>query len=187
MGATTHGDAAPPALKADAGAAPGPLAGTDTGARTVELLIWPRNLLAVVGVFLGFWFLSVDGAAEAVKWVCLLAVGGVGVVAYMSHVIFARADARRLGFGDKPSGFQYEVGFFNLAVAVMAILAVVLSWGATAQAALCLVYGTYFLQCAGLFVRRVRKEEGGSRFVKNVVIFLILGGFLLFFAIAALV
>jgi hypothetical protein len=187
MGATTHSDAGSPAHTVDAGATHASPAGADTGARVVELLIWPRNLLAIAGVFLGFWFLSSDGAAEAVKWVCLLSVGGVGVVAYMSHVVFARADAQRLGFGDKPSGFQYEVGFFNLAVAVMAILAVVLSWGAAAQAALCLVYGTYFLQCAGLFVHRVRKEEGGGRFVKNVVIFLILSGFLLFFGIAALV
>ncbi|GEM_PF-252640 len=186
MAATIHSDAGSPAHTADAGAAHGPRA-ADTGARMVELLIWPRNLLAVAGVFLGFWFLSSDGAAEAVKWVCLLSVGGVGVVAYMSHVIFARADAQRLGFGDKPSGFQYEVGFFNLAVAVMAILAFFLSWGPAAQAALCLVYGAYFLQCAGLFVHRVRTEEGGSRYVKNVVIFLILGGFLLFFAVAALV
>ena len=161
--------------------------GSDTGARVVEFLIWPRNLLAVVGVFLGFWFLFAGDPASAVTWVCLLAVGGVGLVAYVSHVVFARADARRLGFGDKPSGFQYEVGFFNLAVAVVAILAVALGWGVKAQAALCLVYGAYFLQCAGLFVVRVGREEGGRRFIKNVIIFLVLGGFLLAFGIIGLV
>lgn len=155
--------------------------------RVVELLIWPRNLLAAAGIFLGFWFLSSGGATEAVRWVCLLAVGGVGTVAYISHVVFAGADARRLGFGDKPSGFQYEVGFFNLAVAVTAILAFALSWGAGAQAALCIVYAAYFLQCAGLFVHRVRTEENGSRYVKNVIIFVTLGGLILFFGIAALV
>jgi len=155
-------------------------------ARIVELLIWPRNLLATAGIFLGFWFLSTDGGAEAVKWVCLFAVGGVGVVAYFSHVIFAHADARRLGFGDRPTGFQYEVGFFNIAVALTAILAVVFDWGPRAQAVLCIVYAAYFLQCAGLFSSRVRNEENGARFVKNVVIFLIMGGLILFFGIAGL-
>jgi len=154
--------------------------------RIVELLIWPRNLLATAGIFLGFWFIGTGDAAEAVKWVCLLAVGGVGVVAYCSHVIFARADARRLGFGDRPTGFQYEVGFFNIAVALAAILAVAFDWGPKAQAALCIVYAAYFLQCGGLFFSRVRNEENGSRFVKNVVIFLVMGGLILFFGIAAL-
>jgi hypothetical protein len=161
--------------------------GTPASTRIVEALVWPRNLLGAAGIFLGFWFLSSAGAGEAVKWVCLLAVGGVGIVAFLSHVVFARADAQRLGFGDKPSGFQYEVGFFNLAIAVSAVLAVVLEWGATAQAALCLVYAAYFLQCAALFANRVRSEENGKRFVKNVVIFLIMGGMILFFGIAALV
>jgi hypothetical protein len=78
--------------------------------RIVEALVWPRNLLGAAGIFLGFWFLSSAGAGTAVKWVCLLAVGGVGIVAFLSHVVFARADAQRLGFGDKPSGFQYESG-----------------------------------------------------------------------------
>ena len=166
---------------------PAPATATAGDARIVELLVWPRNLLGTAGIFLGFWFIAAGDAAEAVKWVCLLAVGGVGIVAYLSHVVFARADARRLGFGDRPTGFQYEVGFANIAIALVAVLAVAFDWGPKAQAALCIVYAAYFLQCAGLFVSRVRNEERGSRYVKNVVIFVVMGGLILFFGIAALV
>ena len=150
-----------------------------TGAASA--LIWLRYLIGAVGIFLGFYFISGSGPDEAIRWVCLLSVGGVGLVAFLSHVVFAGADARRLSW--PVGGFQYEVGFANLAFALAAILAVALAWGAKAQAALVLGFALYLLQAGLYFVKRMLSEEHGIRFLRNVVLFFLFAGLMLYFAI----
>jgi hypothetical protein len=144
-------------------------------------LIWLRYLVGTVGIFLGWLFVFDRGPDEAVYWVCLLSVGAVGVVAFLSHVVFARADARRLSW--PVGGFQYEVGFANLAFAIVAILAVTLEWGAAAQAAITIGFAIYLLQGGLLFLRRMLTEEHGIRFLRNVILFFLFGGMMLYFGV----
>jgi hypothetical protein len=151
------------------------------GAGAAVALIWLRYLLGTIGIFLGWLFISDEGPDKAILWVCLLAVGAVGVVAFLSHVVFARADARRLHW--PVGGFQYEVGFANLAFAIVAILAVTLEWGAAAQAAIVIGFAIYLLQGGLLFVRRMLTEENGIRFLRNVILFFLFGGMMLYFGI----
>jgi hypothetical protein len=152
------------------------------GAGAAAALIWLRYLVGAVGIFLGWLFISSDGPDKAVYWVCLLAVGAVGVVAFLSHVVFARADARRLHW--PVGGFQYEVGFANLAFAIVAILAVALEWGAAAQAAIVIGFAIYLLQGGLLFLKRMLTEDSGIRFLRNVILFFLFGGMMLYFGIA---
>jgi hypothetical protein len=151
------------------------------GTGVAGALIWLRYLAGTVGIFLGWLFISDEGPDKAIFWVCLLAVGAVGVIAFLSHVVFARADARRLRW--PVGGFQYEVGFANLAFAIVAILAVTLEWGAAAQAAIVIGFAIYLLQGGLLFLKRMLTEDHGIRFLRNVVLFFLFGGMMLYFGI----
>lgn len=56
---------------------------------------------------------------QALRWILFIAVGWTGVVGSVMHTIFARSTARSIGW--ETSGFQYEVGFANLAVGLAGI------------------------------------------------------------------
>jgi predicted membrane channel-forming protein YqfA (hemolysin III family) len=58
---------------------------------------------------------------NALRWVLFLAVGWTGVGAAIPHTIFARQTAKSIGW--ETNGFQYEVGFANLAVGLTGIYA----------------------------------------------------------------
>ncbi len=113
----------------------------------------------------GFFLAGLDGTATgALHVVTLVNVGLIGVVSFLRHVVFARSDAARMGWGDEAaSNFQLEVGFANLAVGLTALLAWAGGWGAAAEAAVTLVFGLYLLQAALLHVRnRVRDHALGA-------------------------
>lgn len=141
--------------------------------------------VGAAGYFIGFLVSSSHGADDAVKWVCLLSVGVVGVISMVRHSIFHRSDALNSGwdFGRR-NNFQIEVGFANLALGVAAILAVAGSWGTIAQAALVLVYALYFLQVAVLVV--IDRQEDGRLNVGRLVSMCVQFGMLGWFAIDAL-
>lgn len=84
---------------------------------------------------IGFFLAGLDGTATgALHVVTLLNVGLVGVVSFLRHVVFARSDAARMGWGDEgASNFQLEVGFANLAVGLVALLAWAGDWGVAAE------------------------------------------------------
>jgi hypothetical protein len=50
-----------------------------------------------------------------------MAVGWAGVVGGLMHTVFARSTAKTIGW--ETSGFQYEVGFANLAIGLAGIFA----------------------------------------------------------------
>jgi len=81
-------------------------------------------LVGSTGIFFGFYFLTSNDIALAVKIVTLSTVGVVGVLAFVRHVIFHKSDAERLGWETDRPDWMYEVGFANLAFAVIAILSV---------------------------------------------------------------
>ena len=119
--------------------------------------------------------------------VTVLNVGCVGVVSFLRHVVFARGDAARMGWGaESDSNFQLEVGFANLAIGVAALLAWAGEWGVAAEAAVTLVYGLYLLQAALLHLRnRVRDRLLGTGVVARLLGFFAMAGGLLFIAVNA--
>jgi hypothetical protein len=91
------------------------------------------------------------------------AVGLVGLLAFVRHFVFHESDARRLGWESTRPEFQYEVGFANLAFALVAFLAYFGGWGVGAQIAAVLGYGLYLLQAALLHTWQSVRGEGGLR------------------------
>jgi hypothetical protein len=91
------------------------------------------------------------------------AVGLVGLLAFVRHFVFHESDTRRLGWESTRPEFQYEVGFANLAFALVAFLAYFGGWGVGAQIAAVLGYGLYLLQAALLHTWQSVRGEGGLR------------------------
>jgi hypothetical protein len=58
---------------------------------------------------------------QALRWILFLAVGCTGIGGSIPHTIFAKSTARSIGW--QTNGFQYEVGFANLAIGLAALYA----------------------------------------------------------------
>ena len=58
---------------------------------------------------------------QALRWSLYVALGWTAAVGSLMHTVFARSTAASIGW--KTSGFQYEVGFANLAVGLAGIYA----------------------------------------------------------------
>ncbi len=115
----------------------------------------------IVGVWVGIWRLP--DAASALAVVTPTAVGLVGLLAFVRHFLFHQSDAKRLGWESNRAEFQYEVGFANLAFALVAFLAYFGGWAVAAQVAVVLGYGLYLLQAALLHTWQSVYGEGGLR------------------------
>lgn len=98
----------------------------------------------------------------ALHWVLYLALGWTAVGAAVSHTVFARKTAASIGW--QTSGFQYEVGFANLAVGLAGIYAAYQSEPAAHVAGA--IAGGVFLFCAGCYhiveIVRDRNYEPGN-------------------------
>ena len=140
-----------------------------------------------VGFFLGFYYLS-DDPGTALGIVTLATVGVVGLLAFVRHVIFHRSDAARLGWETERPDWMFEVGFANLAFAVMAFVAVLARLGLRAQGLVLLGYGLYLLQAAALHGYRYFTDETKSpaRLWRSCIATLLFAGMMLFFAFEAL-
>jgi hypothetical protein len=57
----------------------------------------------------------------ALRWILFIGLGWTAAVASLMHTVFARGTAQSIGW--QTSGFQYEVGFANLAVGLAGIYA----------------------------------------------------------------
>ncbi|UJA21554.1 hypothetical protein HJD18_15920 [Thermoleophilia bacterium SCSIO 60948] len=97
---------------------------------------------------------SVDEAL--LVWVTYLALGWNGVGGAISHTIFAKPTAASIGW---PSGgFQYEVGFANLAFGAASIYAV--HSGSNEALATAVIGASVFLVLAGInHVRGMARER----------------------------
>ena len=88
------------------------------------------------------------------------AVGLVGLLAFLRHFVFHHSDAQRLGWESAKPQFQYEVGFANLAFALVAFLAYLGGWSVGAQVVVVLGYGLYLLQAA--LLHTLESVRGGA-------------------------
>jgi hypothetical protein len=129
------------------------------------VIAWVLHILELVaGVLgLGVGVSRLPDAASALAVATPTAVGLVGLLAFLRHFVFHESDAKRLGWESGRPEFQYEVGFANLAFALVALLAYFGGWGIGAQAAVLLGFGLYLLQAALLHTWQSVRGEGGLR------------------------
>jgi hypothetical protein len=129
------------------------------------MIAWVLHILELsAGVFgVGVGLSRLPDAASALAVVTPTAVGLVGLLAFFRHFVFHESDAKRLGWESGRPEFQYEVGFANLAFALVAFLAYFGGWGVGARVAVVLGFGLYLLQAALLHTWQSVRGEGGLR------------------------
>ena len=136
------------------------------------MVAWVLHILELVAGILGLGvgFSRLPDAASALAVATPTAVGLVGLSAFLRHFVFHESDARRLGWQSGRPEFQYEVGFANLAFALVAFLAYFGGWGVGAMVAVVLGFGLYLLQAALLHTwQSVRGEGGLRRFLRSAL------------------
>jgi hypothetical protein len=140
-----------------------------------------------VGIFLGFYYLGQD-VERSLAIVTVMTVGVEGVLGFVRHYFFYKADAKRLGWETDRPDWMWEVGFANLGFGAMGLLAVAAGWGVKAQALVLLGYSLYLFQAAMLHLYRYLTDEKRSpaRLWRAVVLTLVIVGMMTFFAIYAL-
>jgi len=146
-----------------------------------------RYVISAIGFFFGFYFLS-SNLSLAIEIVSLTTVGVVGLVSFISHVIFHKADAKRINFENQNPGFQFEVGFANLAFSLVAIISYFAKWGILANTVLILAFAVYLFQAAILHTWKSfsGKEKNIGHFFKRGFVTFFFSGMMLFFAITAI-
>jgi Family of unknown function (DUF6790) len=129
------------------------------------VVAWVLHILELVAGILGLGvgFSRLPDAASALAVATPTAVGIVGLSAFLRHFVFHESDARRLGWQSGSPEFQYEVGFANLAFALVGFLAYLGGWGVGAMVAVVLGFGLYLLQAALLHTWQSVRGEGGLR------------------------
>jgi predicted membrane channel-forming protein YqfA (hemolysin III family) len=98
---------------------------------------------------------------QALRWMLFLGLGWAALGAGVTHTIFARQAAEAIGW--QTNGFQYEVGFANLAIGLAGVYASNQGEGAWIAAS---IAGGVFLLCAAanhiLEIARDRNYAPGS-------------------------
>lgn len=124
--------------------------------------------------------------SHAVALATLTAVGIVGTLSFVSHVLFHEQDAKNIGFSAKTASFQFEVGFANLAFGVVALISYFGDWGLKANTALLLSYALYLLQAAFLhaYTAYTNKKTRRVSLVRSSLTF-VFSGLMLYVAIQA--
>jgi len=120
------------------------------------------TLCGTIGIFFGFYFLTSNDAVLALKTVAVTTVGIVGILAFVRHVIFHKADAKRMGWETDRPDWMFEVGFANLAFGIAGFVAVFPDRGMVAQAVVILGYALYLLQASILHGYRFFTSENKS-------------------------
>lgn len=120
--------------------------------------------------------------------VMLTCVAFNGLISFIAHVIFHKADAKRLGLESANPGFQYEVGFANLAIGLAATIAFFYAWGVVANTVLVLCYSLYILQAVIFHLwRYVSGEKRSAGYLWGSIVFgLLYVANMLFFVFAAM-
>jgi hypothetical protein len=154
--------------------------------RIASVLMSATLVVGVVGFTIGAVELPDEhGAAEAVA---IWSVGVVGVLSWLRHFVFFRGDAARMGWTGGFAGFQWEVGYANLAIGLTALAAVFGDWGAGAVAATVVAYALYMLQAGLVHVWQALRARAhlGSEAIVRKTFPLLFAGALLYYGARAL-
>jgi len=148
-----------------------------------------RYCVIGIGIALAYYlYFTWSDARPALEVILLTCVAFNGLISFVSHVIFHKADAARLGLESSSPGYQYEVGFANLAIGMSAVAAYAFQWGISAYIVLVLCYSLYIIQAVVFhFWRFIRRERSDAGYLWGSVIFTaIYVANMLFFALAAI-
>lgn len=148
-----------------------------------------RYLIITTGIAVAYYlYFHWSDARPAIEIILLTCVAFNGSISFVSHVIYHKSDARRLGLESANPGFQFEVGFANLAVGLSALLSLVFHWGVAANIAIILCYALYLLQAIILHSYRfIKREKTDAGYLWGSVVFAFLYvANMLFFAVAGL-
>jgi hypothetical protein len=110
-----------------------------------------------IGIGLGIYGLSVDGAVKGLHYALPLTVGAVGLLAMIRHSVFHESDARRSGVDTEPF-YMIELGFANGAMGILALVAFFANWGVAAEVSLALAFNAYLGLAFFLFFARAWKK-----------------------------
>lgn len=148
-----------------------------------------RYIVIAGGIAAAYYlFFRWSDARPAAEIISLTCVAFNGIISFVSHVIFHKADAKRLGMESANPGFQYEVGFANLAMGLTALAAILFQWGVTVNIAIIACYALYILQSVILHLYRFisREKRDAAYFGGSVVFALVYAANMLFFVTAGL-
>ena len=154
------------------------------------MIAWVLHILELItGNFgVGVGISRLPDAASALAIVTPTAVGLVRLLAFVRHFLFHESDAERLGWVPIRPEFQYEVGFANLAFALVAFLAYFGGWAVAAQVAVVLGYGLYLLQAALLHTwQSVRGERRLRRLLQSALPALAFSLLMIYLAVEAMI
>jgi hypothetical protein len=148
-----------------------------------------RYFIITIGIAIAYYlYFRWSDARPAIEIILLTCVAFNGIISFISHVIFHKSDAKRLGMESANPGFQFEVGFANLAMGLGAVFSLVFHWGIAANIAIILCYALYILQAIILHLYRfIKHEKSDAAYLWGSVVFTSLYvANMLFFAIAGL-
>ena len=147
-----------------------------------------RYCIIAVGVFVGFYYYFAPNIRTAVGIVTLTCVGLIGILSFFSHVVFHDSDARRLGIDPSQPTFQFEVGFANLAIGLMALVVFFANWGTIPQGVILGCYSLYLFQAVILHIRRyVTGEHRTATYLWfSIILSAVYVGIMMFFAVAGI-
>ncbi len=154
------------------------------------MIAWVLHILELIAGIFGVWvgLSRLPDAASALVIVTPTAVGFVGLLAFVRHFVFHESDAKRLGWESSRPEFQYEVGFANLAFALVAFLVYFKEWAVAAHVTVVLGYGLYLLQAAILHTwQAVRGEDRLRRLLQSALPALVFSLLVIYLAISAMI
>jgi hypothetical protein len=128
------------------------------------------------GLYLALGQINSD-LPQATALASLAAVGVVGTMSFISHVLFHKQDAKQIGFKTDSVNFQFEVGFANLAFGAVALISYFAHWGLQANTVLLLSYALYLFQAAILhaYTARTNKKTRQANLIRAGLTFLFSG------------
>lgn len=148
-----------------------------------------RYCVIGIGIALAYYlYFTWSDARPALEVILLTCVAFNGLISFASHVIFHKADAARLGLESSSPGYQFEVGFANLAMGLSALAALVFQWGIPTYIVLVLCYSLYIMQAVVFhFWRFIRRERSDAGYLWGSVVFTaIYVANMLFFVLASM-
>jgi len=122
------------------------MARTTAGPAIASVLFDATIVATIIGIFVTIYFLFINPDL-AYRVAAATLVGIVGLLSFLRHSAFYRSDQARMGWAQDRPEFQLEVGYANLAIGLIALMAAGLNWGPLACGLSLLTYGTYLL-CA---------------------------------------
>ncbi len=142
--------------------------------------------IGALGLFAGYYVLDAQ-PDKALRLVTLSAVGVVGVLAFLRHVVFHQDDAKRMGWETERPDWAYEVGFANLAFGGVALVSSLGTLPSKALAVSLLSYGLYLAQAGLLHGYRYFTDpvKSPARLWRSCATTLLYAGNLIYFGLLA--